>query len=197
MPVYYSRDDIVGVNFYFERGFQDSRHRNLLVISIYNKVVKAINTIALQTLFIGHRLLPVIVTHDLNIYHVFTQLDRSFNNNETARSIPFFDEAHNRSFIYTNKPGVITRWSDKPSKQDSCINLTFYNSKAHNIFKTGRPFGISQDQTIALHTLASNPLLIIICPQDMTGPTPLGISQTQSSQVDKVSTHYRGKSRHT
>jgi hypothetical protein len=116
MPVFYDRDDIVGVNFHFNQGFQGSKHKNHLIINAYNSVVKAYTTIPPYTLFSGHRALLVIVTDNLNIHHILTQLDRKFNKNESNKSNPFFDKAYNKVLTCANKPGVITRWSDSLSK---------------------------------------------------------------------------------
>lgn len=63
------------------------------------------------------------------MHYIVIQLDSRLNKNVMDKSNPYFDQAHNIGFTYTNKTGVITRWSNSLSKQDSCINLSFYNNK--------------------------------------------------------------------
>jgi hypothetical protein len=158
MPVYFDRVDIVGVNFHFPQGFQGTRHRNLTIISAYNRVVEAHTTIPPHTLFGGHGSLPVIITGDLNIHHILTQPDRRFNRNKALLSNPYFDEAHSSGFTFANKPGAITRWSDSPSKQDSCINLTFYNGEISNHIQSWQTIeeDTGSDQSIT-HTGIKSP----------------------------------------
>lgn len=63
---------------------------------------------------------------------MLTQLDRYFNSNETYLSNLYYEEAYNLDFTIANKTGVITRWADSLSKQDWCIDLTFYNREISN-----------------------------------------------------------------
>lgn len=128
--VYYDRDDIVGVNFHFEKGFQSSDYRNLLIISTYNRVVKSYTTILPYTLFSNYGPLPSIMIGNLNIHHIVMQPDRRFNKNTSNKSNPYFNEAHNTGFIGANKTGVTTRWLHNLSKQGLGINLTVFNNEA-------------------------------------------------------------------
>lgn len=132
MLVFYGKDDLVGVNFFFGEGFQDTCYKNLLINSTHNRVVRSHTTINCHIYFHKYRALLGIITGDLNIYHILTQLDRCFNSNEQHLSNPYYNEAHSTSFIVAYSVGFITRWLNSSFKQDLCIDLIFYNEEISN-----------------------------------------------------------------
>lgn len=132
MPVFYGRDDMVAVNFFFKEDFKSIQHWNLLMMSPYNRVVKSHSMISLHTFCGGHGVILVMVTGNINIHHIVTQPDRCFNSNEQCPTNSSYDKSHNTGFTVVNKAGVIIRWFDSLSKQDLFIDLTFYNDKIAN-----------------------------------------------------------------
>lgn len=179
--VYYDRNNTGGVNFHFEKSFQGSNHRNLFIISVYNRLVKSIPFYFIP---FSVAIVPSLLLQQATL----TSTTSLYNRTEDLTRTKLIDLVYILTKPSTQASHTQTRQKLSLDGRIAYVSRTYASTSSFtairplNTSRAGRLLQTPLAQIIASDIYVLGPPLILICYQNETGPIHTGILLTLSSR---------------